>query len=82
MLDDIELEQAVQDLLIDICEIMHRRGYELVPVGAMMRLVGVDHDRAQKHDNEFFALDADFKKLLKQRKKPVPRQAPSGATLH
>lgn len=87
MLDDDQLEVEVRDLLMDICEAMARRGYEVVSVGAMMRLVGVGDSRAAEHDAEFFALDDEFWRLWDQReqnknKKKAPRQIPDGATLH
>lgn len=88
MLDDDQLEAEVRDLLMDICEAMARRGYEVVSVGAMMRLVGVGDERAATHDGEYFALDEDFWHLLAQReqnknkKKKVQRQSTDGVTLH
>lgn len=87
MLDDDKLEAEVRDLLMDICEVMARRGYEVVSVGAMMRLVGVGDERAAQHDAEYFALDEDFWNLLSHReanknKKKAPRQTTDGATLH
>lgn len=93
MLDDKNMEAAVQDLIMDICEIMHRRGYDKVCIGHIMRLVGVPENRAQSHDQEFFALDDEFRVMLelreKSQKKPIskkqkntPRHTPDGVTLH
>lgn len=82
MLDDDQLEAAVRELIIDICEVMYRRGYEQVPIGAMMRLVGVDSDKARQHDNEYFVLDDYFKSLIAGREQNIPKKAPPGETLH
>jgi hypothetical protein len=82
MLDDDQLESTVRELLIDLCEVLYRRGFEVVPVGAMMRLVGVSDERAARHDHEFFSLDRDFQNILETRKTPVPNKAPADATLH
>ena len=82
MLDDDQLEHHIRELIIDICAVLYERGYEVVPVGAMMRLVGVGDDRARDHDQEYFALDRGFEELLEQRKKPPLEPAPKGATLH
>jgi hypothetical protein len=82
MLDDDQLESAVRELIIDLCEVMYRRGYESVPVGAMMRLVGVGNERAANHDHEFFALDREFEEVIKTRKRSVPEKTPQGVTLH
>lgn len=82
MFDDHQLEDAIRELLIDICEVMYHRGYEIVPVGAMMRLVGVGEDRARQHDHDYLALDQDFLMILNTRKDHKLKEAPQGATLH
>ena len=85
MLDDDKLEGAVRDLIMDICEVMYRRGYDAVPIGAMMRMVGVGKEQADKHDDEMLLLDEDFERMLAEKKKkkpPAPTKAPSGVTLH
>ena len=89
MLDDDTLEAEVRDLLMDICEVMARRNYEVVSVGALMCLVGVGEERAREHDAEYFALDEDFQGMLAQREldrknknKKAPRQSTDGVTLH
>jgi len=82
MLDNYQLEQSVRDLIIDICEILYHRGYNTVPIGAVMRLIGVSNESACKHDNEYFALDDEFTAEIKARKHTTPEKAPSGATLH
>jgi hypothetical protein len=78
------LEDAVQDLIIDLCEILYKRGYRTVPIGAIMRLIGVEEARAAEHDNEIFSLDNDFELMLqaKQEEQNIPMAPPPGATLH
>jgi hypothetical protein len=82
MLDDDQLETAVRDLILDICEVMYRRGYDQVPIGAMMRLVGVAGSKAKQHDEEYFVLDDGFKNIIAGRKENIPKKAPPGETLH
>ena len=77
-----ELEQAIQEFILDVCEVMHRRGYESAPVGAIMRLVGVPESTAQQHDQTEFMLGEDFERLIQSRRQPMPGRAPSGVTLH
>jgi hypothetical protein len=81
---DNELEQAVQDLIIDICEVMYARGYRTVPVGAIMRLIGVNAENASLHDQELFQLDEEFAQLIdhKPPRRVRPVTVPSGVTLH
>ena len=92
MLDDSQFEQAVQDLIVDICAVMYRRGYESVCIGHLMRLVGVPEERAHKHDQEHFVLDDAFRVMMEYREsqhkhstkndKNTPRQTSTGATVH
>ena len=82
MLDDTQLETQVYDFIIDLCEVLYRRGYTVVPVGAMMRLIGVDPEKAKQHDDEYFELDEEFEKSLKTRKQPTVKKTPIGVTIH
>jgi hypothetical protein len=82
MLDDQQLEEHVRELIIDICEVLYLKGYEVVPIGAVMRLVGVGEDRAKLHDDQYLALDSEFEIILQTRKEPPPESAPAGVTLH
>lgn len=81
MLDDDQLEHHLKELIMDVCEVMHRKGFDVVPIGAIMRLVGVDAERARAHDDEYFDLGTEFEKMIESRKK-IPKSAPSGVTLH
>jgi hypothetical protein len=76
------LEQAVQDFILDVCEVMYRRGYASAPVGAIMRLIGVPESKAREHDHTEFLLGEDFEQMIQNRRQPVPQRAPTGATLH
>lgn len=75
MLDNNQFEAAVQDLIIDICEVMYRRGFEFVSIGAVMRLVGVNEENARKHDNQMFPLDDAFETLLEFRKNSTKKRS-------
>ena len=82
MSEQPELEQAIQEFILDVCEVMHRRGYESAPVGAIMRLIGVPESTAREHDQTEFLLGEDFERLIHARRQPVPSRAPAGVTLH
>lgn len=78
-------EDTLQDLIVDICAVMYDRGYRTVPVGAIMRLIGVSEDKAVQHDQEIFHLDDEFAQLI-EKKRPQRRghrfTAPPDVTLH
>lgn len=67
MLSQDTLEDSVKDLILDICQVMRDHGYTEVSIGALMRLMGVEVDRAAPHDDESFLLDETFDYLIKTR---------------
>jgi hypothetical protein len=65
MLDDPELEQEVRMLMYELMMVLYQHGIREVHVGGMMRLMGVDPDRAAEHDAEMVILDDKFAKYVK-----------------
>jgi hypothetical protein len=85
MKDENALEEAVHDLIVDVCEVLYTHGYRTVPIGAIMRLIGIDHKSAATHDNALFKLDDEFEALIKNKKSKEPAppvRIPLGATIH
>lgn len=80
MLDEMQLESEIRELILDLCAVLHKYGYQQVSVGAMMRLVGIESERAMQHDDMILLLDESFRAYLEMRD-PV-NQAPPGATFH
>jgi hypothetical protein len=66
MLDPETFAEKVQDLIVDLCKTLYLHGYREVPLGAIMRLIGVEESVAVEHDNEFFHLDGDFEELIQE----------------
>jgi len=65
-----ELEQHIYDLIVDICCVMYDAGYRSVPMGAVMRLIGVSEKEAAEHDGNMFELDEDFQRIMQERGYP------------
>ena len=80
------LEEELQELIVDLCEILYQRGYRAVPIGAIMRLIGVNDEKAVEHDRELFQLDSEFEHLVQtkhtRRKSLAATVPPLGTTLH
>jgi len=51
-------------IMMEVFAVLHKYGIEQVPMSAMMRLMGVEWDRAQTYDSNFFNLDQGFRALL------------------
>ena len=79
MLDLQELEKSVRDLIVDLCGVLYHHGYQEVSVGALMRLIGVDPERAQAHDSNFINLHEHFSTHT-----PIPKnqKIPPGTVFH
>lgn len=73
-------EQQIKNIMLDLCAVLYRHGYKTVSIGAMMRLMGVDPDRALEHDNEYFSLDDEFIKMYQSRINI--EKIPESRTLH
>jgi hypothetical protein len=88
MLDTSQLEDKVQNLIVDICKALYFYGFREIPVGAIMRLIGVENETATQHDEEYFRLDAEFEALLQQEEIAEYEKTleavtpPPGTTLH
>ena len=80
MFDQQEQDQEIRSLLIDICEVMHRRGYREVPLGILMRLVGIDDAHAKKHDDEYIVMPDEFRDEVSRRRSD--QLIPPGTTIH
>jgi hypothetical protein len=79
MPEQLNLEQAVRDLVNDLCAVLYEHGYQKISVGALMRVIGVAEEQAVKHDQEIIDLLHHFEK---QSKLPRNTQVPPGATFH
>lgn len=81
--DEQLLEETIQNIMIDICEVLYNHGYKEVPVGPIMRLIGVEDVKAQNHDRETFKLGKEFEQLLEQRKESSQQpMIPPGTVVH
>jgi hypothetical protein len=84
MQEDNQIEHMIRNTIMELCAVLYNRGYKQVPIGSMMRLLGVNPERASLHDHEWFNLDDEFATLyshyesLQQSMTGVPPDA----TLH
>jgi hypothetical protein len=76
---DILNEEAVKDLVVNICLVLTDFGITEVHVGGLMRLVGIDEDIAVEHDDELMII-TDIKQLTTS--KEETEAVPLGTTIH
>jgi hypothetical protein len=79
MSESKQLEQAVEELIVDLCAVLYEHGYQEVSVGALMRVIGVDAQEATKHDQEIINLTQQFSDPSSA---PLTAIVPAGTTFH
>lgn len=51
---------AIAGLVVAICATMFDNGVRVIPIGGLMRLLGVPKEKAEEHDDKAFELDDNF----------------------
>lgn len=83
MQEDDLIHERIKNIMLDVMAVLYDNGIKNVHMGAMMRLLGVDDNKAAEHDSEILEMDEKFGKLLLQLNKNVePVEVPNGATIH
>jgi hypothetical protein len=80
---DILNEEAVKDLVVNICLVLSEFGITEVHVGGLMRLVGIEEELAAKHDDELMVI-TDIQQLEKSDDETteIIEVTPPGTTIH
>lgn len=77
------LHERIKTVMLDVMAVLYGNGIKMVHMGAMMRLLGVDDDKASLHDNELIEMDEKFGAMLSQlNKNAAPVEVPKDATFH
>ena len=56
----------VAGLVVAICATMYDNGVRVIPIGALMRLLGVPKEKAEEHDDKAFELDDNFYEQIQE----------------
>ena len=80
--DPGQLHEQIRNVMLDIMAILYRNNFKRVPMGAMMRLLGVDDSVAAEHDQDVIELDEKFAEVLKELNTLAPIEIPQGTTFH
>lgn len=70
--------------MMDVMLVLYANGITKVPVGALMRLLGVDNDEAATHDHEYMKLDEKFSEMFCELNinDIESAEVPPGTTIH
>ena len=77
--DDIEAE--VRTVIMELMMVLYKHGITEVHMGGLLRLLGVEEDKARESDDDRVVLDEKFNKYIKDHMvdKPVEKKP---RTLH
>ena len=76
MLDNLELDQHIRMAILNLCVVLYDCGITEIPVGGIMRILGVSDDTAQAHDLERIVLDENFVKYVDEITELRPNDQP------
>ena len=77
--DDVEAE--VRTIIMELMMVLYKHGITEVHMGGLLRLLGVEEDKARESDDDRVILDEKFNKYIKDQvvEKPVEKKP---RTLH
>ena len=83
MQEDDLVHNRIKNIMLDVMAVLYDNGIKTVHMGAMMRLLGVNDNKAAEHDSEIIEMDEKFGSMLLQlNKKEVLEEIPQGTTIH
>lgn len=87
--EDILSREDIQEIVLAVCGVLFDFGIKEIHIGGLMRVVGVEEEKAQQHDNERMVLDQEFEdtysayvESLDAQEHTVDIKRPPGTTLH
>ena len=78
------LYEFVRTVMLEVMAVLYANGQRQLHVGAMMRLIGVDEERAAMHDDDRIDIDESFAELANDVniKHLLQSRIPDGVTIH
>ena len=82
--EDDPIYLYARNVMFQLMTVLYMNGTREAHVGAIMRLLGVDEERARLHDDERIELDENFARLAAELNMTefVSAQIPLGTTIH
>lgn len=65
-IEEIITEGELGALVVALCATLYDNGIRHVHVGGLLRMLGVDTEQAERHDDEMFLLDEDFYEKIEE----------------
>jgi hypothetical protein len=72
MFEDLELEETLRLTILNLMLVLHDCGINEIHLGGLMRILGVENERASNYDDELVVLTEDFVKYVEEINAPRP----------
>ena len=81
---EYQTELVFKELILEICSVLYRYGYADVSLGAIMRLLGIEDQRASKHDRHYLTLGPEVDTVVHKQEiiKATEERMSGSVTLH
>ena len=65
-IEELINEKEIGSLVVAVCATLYDNGIRYVHIGGLMRILGVEEEVCQQHDEESFLLDDDFYEKIEE----------------
>jgi hypothetical protein len=72
MFNDTDLEETLRLTILNLMLVLYDCGINEIHLGGLMRILGVENSKAEKHDDELVVLDDTFVKYMREMNSSKP----------
>lgn len=86
--EEVFSREDLHEIVFAVCATLYKHGIREVHIGGLMRILGVEDDKAAEHDEELIVLDTEFEQAMRENGEDiiptdtVDVKVPSGTTIH
>ena len=86
--EEVFSREDLHEIVFAVCATLYKHGIREVHIGGLMRILGIEDEKASEHDDEIMLLDADFERAMRENGEDVVPgdtvdiKVPEGTTIH
>jgi hypothetical protein len=75
-------DELVKEAMLAIMTVLYEHGFTEVSIGALMRLLGVEFEHAQAHDDDYLIIQDTIVDAVAQSQRNIDLKIPPNTTIH
>jgi hypothetical protein len=75
-------DELVKETMLAIMTVLYEHGFTEVSIGALMRLLGVEFEHAQAHDDDYLIIQYSITDSFKKSHSSIDLEIPPNTTIH